>query len=995
MTTAENSMSLEQQLVDSQKFRFNETSFKYLMQRRIYKVLIICSNYDFFMLEEDGRIDEMIFREYVSLNLRYPPVFLHANKTAKALRILKNEKIDLVITMLSADHTDIFELSRAIKNEFPHIPIVALTHFSREISLKLEKEELGSVDYVFSWLGHTDLLLAIIKLIEDQMNVAHDVQEIGVQTILMVEDSIRYYSSYLPIIYKIILKQSHEFQKEGLNEYREMLRMRGRPKLLFCTTYEEAVELFERYKENCLGVISDIAYAHNGKKDNLAGIKLAQHIKTIDPHIPILLQSSDYKNKFLADDLNVGFLYKYSKSLIIELRNYVFTNLAFGDFLFKNKKGEIVDRASDLNELQEKVRKIPVETLEYHFNRNDFSRWLNARALFPIAKQLKYLTIDDFESVEVASNYIYRTIASYRLNMGRGVISKFDRKTYSPYIFFARIGEGQIGGKARGLAFIDSFIKRNKICCKYKNTVIAIPRTVVLSTDVFDEFMDSNHLYQIALDDSTDDFILQKFLECPLPQYIYDDLWKILEVMENPIAVRSSSVLEDSHYQPFAGIYSTYMVPNVSGNKTKAIDFLAKAIKSVYASVYFKSSKAYMAATSNVIDEEKMAIILQEVTGKKYGHMFYPTFSGVARSINFYPIEPETPADGIANIALGLGKIIVDGGVSLRFSPKYPKKVLQLSSTDMALRDTQKYFYALNLDTTNFLPSTDDSANLLKKKIKEAEMHRSINQVASTYDYHHHMIRAGANYQGLKIITFANILQYDTFPLADILQDLLKVGQKEMNNPIEIEFAVDLDTPADSPKIFSFLQIRPIVESQDEKAIDLSGDKPEDCIIMSKSALGNGLIDNIFDIVYVKPASFNAANSREIGEQVSELNEMMVAEGRNYILIGPGRWGSSDPWLGIPVKWSQISAARLIIEAGLEHYRIDPSQGTHFFQNLTSFHVGYFTINPYINDGYYDIDFLNKTDAVFENEYLRLVRFQNPMVIKIDGKANNGNVLKP
>jgi hypothetical protein len=402
-----------------------------------------------------------------------------------------------------------------------------------------------------------------------------------------------------------------------------------------------------------------------------------------------------------------------------------------------------------------------------------------------------------------------------------------------------------------------------------------------------------------------------------------------------------------------------------------------------------------MAATSNVIDEEKMAIILQEVTGKKYGHMFYPTFSGVARSINFYPIEPETPADGIANIALGLGKIIVDGGVSLRFSPKYPKKVLQLSSTDMALRDTQKYFYALNLDTTNFLPSTDDSANLLKKKIKEAEMHRSINQVASTYDYHHHMIRAGANYQGLKIITFANILQYDTFPLADILQDLLKVGQKEMNNPIEIEFAVDLDTPADSPKIFSFLQIRPIVESQDEKAIDLSGDKPEDCIIMSKSALGNGLIDNIFDIVYVKPSSFNAANSREIGEQVSELNEMMVAEGRNYILIGPGRWGSSDPWLGIPVKWSQISAARLIIEAGLEHYRIDPSQGTHFFQNLTSFHVGYFTINPYINDGYYDIDFLNKTDAVFENEYLRLVRFQNPMVIKIDGKANNGNVLKP
>ncbi|MCK5535474.1 MAG: phosphoenolpyruvate synthase, partial [Bacteroidales bacterium] len=626
MATTKKQLSHQQQLVDSQEFHFNETSFKYLMQRRIYKVLIICSNYDYFMLEEDGRIDEMIFREYVSLNLRYPPVFLHASKTAKALRILKNEKIDLVITMLSAGHADVFELSKTIKNEFPHIPIVALTHFSREINIKLEKDDLGPIDYIFSWLGHTDLLLAIIKLIEDQMNVAHDVQEVGVQTILLVEDSIRYYSSYLPIIYKIILKQSRKFQKEGLNEYREMLRMRGRPKLLFCTTYEDAVELFERYKENCLGVISDIAYARKGKKDKQAGIKLAQHIKTIDPHIPILLQSSDYKNKFLADDLDVAFLYKYSKSLTIELRNYVFTNLAFGDFLFKSEKRKVIDKASDLNTLQEKIHKIPAETLKYHFKRNDFSRWLNARALFPIAKQLKYLTLDDFKSVEDASNYIYRTISSYRLNMGRGVIAKFDRKTYSPYIAFARIGEGQIGGKARGLAFIDSFIKRNKICCKFENTVISIPRTVVLSTDVFDEFMETNHLYEIALDDRPDEEILRYFVESPLPHYIYDDLWKVLDIMVNPIAVRSSSVLEDSYYQPFAGIYSTYMVPNVQGNKSKAIDFLAKAIKSVYASVFFKSSKAYMAVTANVIDEEKMAIILQEVTGKQYSNVFYPTF---------------------------------------------------------------------------------------------------------------------------------------------------------------------------------------------------------------------------------------------------------------------------------------------------------------------------------------------------------------------------------
>ncbi len=988
-------MSFQTQLISSQKFQFNEISFKYLMQRRIYKVLIICSNYDFFMLEEDGRIDEMIFREYVSLNLRYPPVFVHANKTAKALRILKNEKIDLIITMLSAGDTDVFELSKTIKIEFPHIPIVALTHFSREVTLKLVKNDITNIDYVFSWLGHTDLLLAIIKLIEDKMNVAHDVQEIGVQTILMVEDSIRYYSSYLPIIYKIILKQSRTFQKEGLNEYREMLRMRGRPKLLLATNYEEAVDLFEKYKDNCLGVISDIAYNRKGTKDKKAGIKFAQHIKTVDPHIPILLQSSDIANRQIADELNVGFLYKYSKSLTIELRNYVFANLAFGEFIFKTDKNTKIGQAQNLDELQKAIATLPQEALKYHFNKNDFSRWLNARALFPIAKKLKYLTLEDFENIEEARLYIIQAITSYRLTMGRGVIAKFDRHTYSPYISFARIGEGQIGGKARGLAFIDSFIKRNKICCKYDGVVISIPRTVVLSTEVFDEFMESDNLYEFALANHSDEEILEKFVKTPLPQYLYDDLWRILDIMENPIAVRSSSVLEDSHYQPFAGIYATYMVPHAQGNKSKSIDLLAKAIKCVYASVFYRSSKAYMDATSNVIDEEKMAIILQEVTGKQYENRFYPTFSGVARSINFYPIEPELPNDGIAKVAMGLGKIIVEGGVSLRFSPQYPKKILQLSSTDMALRDTQKHFYALDMNPNSFKPNIDDSINLMKLRIKDAENDNSIRHVASTYDYHHYVLRPGTNYQGKKIVTFANILQYNTFPLADILKDLLKIGQKEMNNPIEIEFAANLDVPSGSPKLFSFLQIRPIVESQDTTNIDLQKYKQDECIIMSNSALGNGIVDSIQDFLYVKPESFNAANSNEIATQVNELNEKLLSENRNYVLVGPGRWGSSDPWLGIPVKWSQISGARLIVEAGLENYRIDPSQGTHFFQNLTSFHVGYFTINPYINDGFYDLDFLNKFEAEFENQYLRLIHFQKPVKILIDGKRNKGIVLKP
>jgi len=988
-------MSFQKQLINSQKFQFNEISFRYLMQRRIYKVLIICSNYDFFMLEEDGRIDEMIFREYVSLNLRYPPIFMHANKTAKALRILKNEKIDLVITMLSVGDTDVFELSKTIKSEFPHIPIVALTHFSREVSLKLVRSDIVGIDYVFSWLGHTDLLLAIIKIIEDKMNVAHDVQEIGVQTILLVEDSVRFYSSYLPIIYKIILKQSRTFQKEGLNEYREMLRMRGRPKLLLATTYEDAVDLFEKYKDNCLGVISDIAYNRKGKKDKKAGIKFAQHIKTVDPHIPILLQSSDSENKVVADEMNVGFLYKYAKNLTIELRNYVFSNLAFGKFIFKTDKTTAIGRASNLDELQSEIEKLPLDALRYHFDKNDFSRWLNARALFPIAKKLKFLTLEDFDDIEGARQYILQAITSYRVRMGQGVIAKFDRHSYSPYIIFARIGEGQIGGKARGLAFIDSFIKRNKICCKHEGVVVSIPRTVVLSTEVFDEFMETNSLYDFALEDHTDEEILNRFSQSPLPQYIYDDLWRILDIMHNPIAVRSSSVLEDSHYQPFAGIYSTYMIPHAKGNKSKSIDLLAKAIKCVYASVYFRSSKAYMDATSNVIDEEKMAIILQEVTGKQYEDRFYPTFSGVARSINFYPIEPESPDDGIATIAMGLGKIIVEGGVSLRFSPQYPKKILQLSSTDMALRDTQKEFYALDMNPDSFKPDVDDSVNLFKLKVKKAENDNSIRHVASTYDYHHYVLRPGTNYKGKKIITFANVLQYNTFPLADILKNLLKIGQKEMNNPIEIEFAANMDVPHGSPKLFSFLQIRPIVENQETSSIDLKKYNEEDCIITSNAALGNGIIDEIYDFLYVKPESFNAANSQQIAEQVTQVNEKLLKENRNYILVGPGRWGSSDSWLGIPVKWSQISGARLIVEAGLENYRIDPSQGTHFFQNLTSFHVGYFTINPYINDGKYNLDFLNQQEAEFENEFLRLIHFKNPAQVMIDGKRNRGLVLKP
>ena len=978
----------------AQEYDFNETSFKNLMQKRISKVLIICSNYDFYMLEEDDRIDEQVSSEYASLHLRTPPVFIHANTITKAFNILENDNIDLIITMLSVG-SSIFDVSKDIKNSYPKIPIVVLTPFSREVSLKLQNEDLSVIDYVFSWLGSADILLAIIKLIEDKMNVEHDVKKVGVQTILIVEDSIRFYSSYLPNAYKIILKQTRNSMTEGLNSYREMLRMRGRPKVLLATNYNQAVELYEKYKDSLLGVISDVRYPRNGEMDPHAGFRFSDRVRKDDPNMPFLLQSSGLKNKVRAEELEIDFLHKYSKSLLVELRNHIFKNLAFGAFIFKDSETfEEVGRAENLRELQYQVKVIPQSTLRYHFNRNSFSRWLNARAIFPLAQLFKYLVLEDFKNVEDARSYIHNTIASYRLNKGRGIIARFERKEYDGYLTFARMGEGSMGGKARGLAFIDSFLKRNHLSHKFKNVLISIPRTVVITTDIFEEFMERNNLYPFGLsDENNDDEILAKFLEARLSQRILRQLKAFCKVIKVPIAIRSSSLLEDSHYQPFAGIYSTYMIPNIP-DINKMVEMVAIAIKSVYASVYFKASKAYMEATSNIIDEERMGIIVQEVCGKQYENMYYPTISGVARSINFYPIAPEKAEDGIANIALGLGKITVEGGQTLRFSPKYPKKVLQLSTPQITLRDTQKKIYALDLNPEAFTGSTDDGVNIGSFRIKAIESHNSIKYVSSTYDYQNNMIRHGTIYTGKKVITFANILFHDTFPLADIIAELLRVGQKEMGNPIEIEFAVNLDVPKGMPKKFNFLQIRPIVESKEVVDFDLNGIKNEDCILTAEKALGNGQITDIYDIIYIKPSSFDSAKTTEIANKVAEINQEFVDQNKNYILIGPGRWGSSDKFLGIPVKWSHISAARLIVESGLENFRIDPSQGTHFFQNLTSFGVGYFTINPFIDDGYYDIDFLRGKEAVFENEFIRHIRFEKELEVKIDGKNGKGVVVK-
>lgn len=989
-------MTIIEGVLDLQKYDFTDTSFNLLMQKRIHRVLLICSNYDNYMLEEDGRVDEQIFNEYVSLSLRYPPTFIQTDNAEEAFRILEQGNIDLVISMLSLKGTDVFALAKQIKAKYVKIPIVVLTYFSREVSLRLQGEDLSAIDYVFCWLGDASLILAIIKLIEDKMNADFDIENIGVQAIILVENSIRYISSYLPNLYRIVLMQSLDFQREALNEHQRMLKMRGRPKILLADNFNDALDLYKKHKYNVLGVITDIRYKRDNVVDENAGIELCKVILADDDKVPILIQSSSSVHKKMAEDLGAGFLNKYSKSLSHELRNFIIQNLAFGPFIFKNPETmEPIAIAADLQSLQQKILTVPDNSLEYHAARNDFSKWLNARALFPVAQMFKYIRKEDFDSMVEMRRFLYVAISSFRFGKGRGVIAKFDKSSYDEYQVFSRIGDGSIGGKARGLAYINRLIKANKLFNKFSDVLITIPRTVVLSTDIFDEFMEHNNLYSTALSDLADEEILARFLAAELPGRIYQDFLAFLEISRNnPIAVRSSSKLEDSYYQPFAGIYSTYMIPR-HHDKTIMARMISDAIREVYASVFYRNSKAYTASTANVIDEEKMGIIIQEVCGNKHGDIFYPTISGVAQSINYYPIGSEKAEDGIANIAFGLGKLIVEGGLSLRFSPRHSRKILQLSSIETALRNTQKEFRALDLKVESFVPSTDDGVNILKIGLNEANNEIAMKYVASVYDRNNNILRDGVTRSGKKVITFANILQHKLFPLADILVMILEMGQQEMNNPVEIEFAVNLETPPGTPKIFNFLQIRPIVHSDETSNINLSNVNPADSIIYSESALGNGLFKGLKDIVYVKPESFNPARNKDIANEIERLNSIFLREGKGYVLIGPGRWGSTDPWLGIPVRWAQISAARIIIESGLKNYRIDPSQGTHFFQNLTSFRIGYFTINPYINEGFYDVDFLNQQGSVYEDESVRHIRFDDSLEIMVDGKRHRGVIMKP
>ena len=976
------------------KFYLKDVTFVNLMMRRIYNVLIVANPYDAFMLEDDGRIEEKIYNEYMELGLRYPPTFTQVSTSEEATAVLKTTNIDLVICMPGNADNDAFSVAREIKGKFPKIHCVVLTPFSHGITRRMQNEDLSIFDYVFCWLGDTNLILSIIKLIEDKMNIEHDIKEGGVQMILLVEDSIRFYSSILPNLYSYVLKQSQNFATEALNSHLATLRMRGRPKVLLARTYEEAWQLYEKYKDNCLGVLSDVRFPYQNEKDPEAGLKLLRAIRETDEYLPLIMESSESSNREKAEAEHFHFVEKDSKTMSRNLRHLMEEHMGFGDFIFRdpNTHEEIL-RVRSLKELQDNIFKIPNDSMLYHVSRNHMSRWLAARAIFPVSQFLKKITWHKLQDVDAHRQIIFDAIVQYRHMKNIGEVAVFDRTKFDRFAHFARIGDGSLGGKGRGLAFLDNVVKRHPEFNQFANATVQIPKTVVLCTDVFDQFMEQNNLYPIALSDISDEEILSHFLKAQLPDDFIEDFFIFFEATKSPIAIRSSSLLEDSHYQPFAGIYSTYMIPWLP-DKYAMLEMLAAAIKSVYASVYYRDSKAYMKATKNVIDQEKMAVILQQVVGKSYGDHFYPNISGVLRSLNYYPIGDETAEEGIASLALGLGKYIVDGGQTLRVSPYHPNQVLQMSEMEIALKETQTRFYALDMENVTHDFKVDDGFNIKKLRIKEADADGSLNYIASTYDPYDQVIYDGLYDTGRKIISFNGVLQHGVFPLPEILQMSMKYGAEAMRRPVEIEFACNINE--DKSGEFYLLQIRPIVDAKEMLDEDITQIPDDACLLRSHSSLGHGISEDITDVVYVKyDDNFSAMNNFYVADDIERINRKFLADGTNYVLIGPGRWGSSDQYLGVPVKWPHISAARVIVEVALKNYRVEPSQGTHFFQNLTSFGVGYLTIDT--NDskmgGVIRKEVLDAMPAIEETEYVRHVRFDKPLKIMMDGKKQEGLVI--
>jgi len=976
------------------KFKFGEDIFHNLMKKKVHEILLVATFYDAFIFEQDGRLSEQIHGEYRQLNLSTSPRITSVPTGYQALQLLEKKKFDLVITMMRIGELSPFKLSKMIKEKYPDIPILLLLNVSNDIvMIDKESDEMKYIDNVFSWNGDSKIFLAMIKYIEDLWNVENDTKEGLVRVILLVEDSIHYYSMFHPLLYAEIMKQTQLLINEELDDINKRRRMRGRPKVLLTHSFEDAIEIYEKYKEFVNAIISDIRYNYKGKLHPHAGLKLIKHLQMHNVDCPILLQSSELENASYAKDLNVHFLHKNSKTLLHDLRSFVVNNLGFGDFVFRKEDGKKITIAKNISDFLEKLKIIPDESLVYHSSHNNFSAWLTAHGEFLFARRLRDLKVDDFDDMGKLRKHLIDIFKEIDYERNRGKIIHFDPNFLNIEEGIIRLSEGSLGGKGRGIAFLNSLFVTMEFEKKFPNSNIKIPKTFIIGTSEFDDFIERNRIGQ-WITEKTDQEIQKYFVKGNLSERMKKVLKQLVERVNYPLAVRSSGLLEDSQSQPFAGIYQTFMLPNNNPDKKIRLEHLENSIKLVFASVYLESARNYIESINYKLEEEKMAVIIQETVGNDYDGYFYPNISGVAQSYNFYPTSSLKNSDGIAAIAVGLGKTVVEGERIFRFCPKYPKN--QLISNEELLGETQKEFYAIDSKDSDFKLLDNIDCTMKKLRIKEAIKHGSLEHLISTWDYQNNRLVDGNRIKGPRLVTFADILKYEYFPLSRILENILEIGEKAMGVPVEIEFAVNLTRGNDKNQIPTFyvLQIRPLTINTDEIYIDSENVNHDDLFLYTTRGMGNGVISNICDIIYIDPDKFKSTETLDIQQEISYLNNKMKNEERYYILIGPGRWGSRDRFLGVPVKWHEIYKAKIIVEAGLKDFVVDASQGTHFFHNLVSMNIGYFTV-PYGSDeDFIDWKWLGEQKATEETAHLVHIKLEHPATIKMDGRKGISFIYK-
>jgi CheY-like chemotaxis protein len=966
--------------------------FQDLMPYRVQDILLVSSLYDSFTLQEDGRLNELILGEFLELSLHHTPGLTHVSSGAEALeRVQEERRFNLIITTINLGDMDASQLAREVKQRGLDAPVMVLAYDNNERKDFIARRDTSDIERIFMWQGNARILVAIVKYIEDKRNVAHDTATVGVPVVLLVEDNVRYYSSFLPTIYTELIHQSERLIGEGVNLSHKLVRTRARPKILLSSTFEEAWDQFTRYRPYVLGLISDVEFPLGGQVMRGAGFELARRVREAVPDLPILLQSSRVEFAVPAAEVGAAFLQKYSVTLLADLRRFMIEQFAFGDFVFRLPDGKEVGRAVDLKSLEELLQVVPAESIAFHGERNHFSNWFTARTEFALARRLKPRKVSDFSTLESLRRDLVESIAEYRREQNETLVADFDRHTFDPSAaFFARIGGGSLGGKARGLAFVRYLLGYHATVRRFPGVHIAVPPAIVLATDCFDRFLADNDLLGVALSSQDDDEILRRFLAAPLPPDVLEDLDLFLSAVRWPLAVRSSSLLEDSQYLPFTGVYETYMLSNDQREPRTRLEQLAAAIKRVYASTFSHRVKDYLRATPYSLEEEKMAVLLQKVVGGRHGPRYYPDFSGVARSHNFYPSSPLRSEDGVAAVALGLGRAVVEGGKCLLFSPRYPQHPMHFSTADEILSHSQREFWGLDMNHGPGGASMRETAYGLDV----AEADGTLYALGSTYSPESHAVYDGLSRSGVRLVTFAPVLKHGVFPLAQVLSWLLDIGQRGMNRPAEIEFAVRLSPDEDRPHEFGFLQMRPLVISQGFDDHDLDAVDSEGLLCRSPMVLGNGTVE-LQDVVAVDFDRYDRSRSRDVAAEIARYNAELMAAGQPYLLIGVGRWGSADPWLGIPVTWEQIAGARVIVESGFRDFRVTPSQGSHFFQNLTSFQIGYFTVNADVGEGFVRWDWLAEQPAVSERGGVRHLHFDQPIVVRMNGRRNQGVIFKP